>query len=85
MQEIEIGKITHFFSKPGVAAFTIENGELKVGDKIHIKGHTTDIEQIVDSIQIEHVNVQKAGKSESIGIKVKDKVREHDAVFKVMD
>ena len=85
MQEIEIGKITHFFSKPGVAAFTIENSELKVGDKIHIKGHTTDIEQIVESIQIEHANVQKAGKGESVGIKVKDKVREHDAVFKVMD
>ena len=85
MQEIEIGKITHFFSKPGVAAFTIENGELKVGDKIHIKGHTTDIEQIVDSIQVEHANISKAGKGESVGIRVKDKVREHDAVFKVMD
>ena len=85
MQEIEIGKITHFFSKPGVAAFTIENNDLKVGDKIHIKGHTTDIEQIVESIQIEHANVQKAGKGESVGIRVKDKVREHDTVFKVMD
>ena len=84
MPEIEIGKITHYFSKPGVAAFTIENGELKIGDKIHIKGHSTDFEQIVESIQIEHANVEKAAKGESIGIKIKDKVREHDMVFKVI-
>ena len=85
MPEIEIGKITHYFSKPGVAAFTIENGELRVGDRIHIKGHTTDFEQVVDSMQIEHQNVQKAGKGESVGVKVKEKVREYDTVFKLID
>ena len=85
MTEIELGKITHYFSKPGVAAFTIENGELRVGDRIHIKGHTTDFEQVVDSMQIEHQNVQKAGKGESVGVKVKEKVREYDTVFKLID
>ena len=85
MTEIALGKITHYFSKPGVAAFTIENGELRVGDRIHIKGHTTDFEQVVDSMQIEHQNVQKAGKGESVGVKVKEKVREYDTVFKLID
>lgn len=84
MTEIEIGRITHYFSKPCVAAFTVETGELKIGDKIHIKGHSTDFEQIVESMQVEHANVEKAAKGESIGIKIKDKVREHDMVFKVI-
>jgi len=84
MPEEEIGKVASYFSKIGVAAIDIIKGTLKVGDKIHIKGHTTDIEQDVDSIQIEHQNVPEAKPGDSIGIKVKDRVRDHDVVFKVL-
>jgi putative protease len=84
MPEEEIGKVASYFSKIGVAAIDITKGILKVGDKIHIKGHTTDIEQDVDSIQIEHQNVPEAKPGDSIGIKVKDRVRDHDIVYKVL-
>lgn len=84
MPEEEIGKVVGYFSKIGVAAIDITQGSLKVGDKIHIKGHTTDFEQDVDSIQIEHQNVPEAKPGDSIGIKVKDKVRDHDIVYKVL-
>lgn len=84
MPEEERGKIASYFSKIGVAAIDITKGTLKVGDKIHIKGHTTDIEQNVDSIQIEHQSVPEAKPGDSIGIKVKDRVRDHDIVYKVL-
>jgi len=84
MPEEEVGKVASYFSKIGVAAIDITKGVLKVGDKIHIKGHTTDIEQDVDSIQIEHQNVPEAKPGDSIGIKVKDRVRDHDIVYKVL-
>ena len=61
----------------------LTGGELKVGDTIHIKGKHTDFTQTVDSIQIEHQSVPRAEKGKVVGIKVKDKVREHDQVFKV--
>ena len=83
MQEEEVGIITHYFGHLSVAAIKITKKELKVGDLIHIKGHTTDFEQPIDSIQIEHEMVDKAVNGQSIGIKVKDKVREHDLVYKV--
>lgn len=84
MPEEEIGKVASYFSKIGVAAIDITKGTLKVGDKIHIKGHTTDIEQNIDSIQIEHQSVPEAKPGDSIGIKVKDRVRDHDIVYKVL-
>lgn len=84
MPEEEIGKVASYFSKIGVAAIDITKGTLKVGDKIHIKGHTTDIEQDVDLIQIEHQSVPEAKPGDSIGIKVKDRVRDHDIVYKVL-
>ncbi len=82
MREQKIGAVSHYFNHAGVAAIVLENG-LSVGDSIHIKGHTTDLTQIVDSIQIEHRNIPLAKKGEDIGIKVKDHVREHDVVYKV--
>ena len=78
----EIGKITHFFTKISVAIVEL-NGTLSVGDQILIKGPTTSVEQKVDSIQIEHENVQKATRGQSIGLKVNDRVREHDVVYRV--
>jgi putative protease len=83
MEEIPIGKVEKFFGKIGVAAIKVTAGELKVGDRIHIKGHTTDFEQTVDSMQAEHVNVQKAVPSDEVGIKTKEKAHENDTVYLV--
>jgi len=79
-EKIPVGKITHYFSKIGVAVIEL-SGELKIGDKISIEGATTDIKQTIDSMQIEHKPVQVAGKGQSIGLKAADRVREGDLVF----
>lgn len=78
---VEVGRITHFFSKIDVAVIELK-AALSVGDTIAIKGPTTDFEQPVDSMQIEHKNVQKAEPGQSIGLKVMQRVRETDIVFK---
>jgi len=83
MEEIAIGKVERFFSKIGVAAIKITSGELKVGDTIKFKGHSTDFEQTVESMQVEHKNVEKAVAGDDVGIKVKEKVRDHDVVYLV--
>lgn len=80
--ETEVGIVEHFFGEINVAAIKLRK-PLKVGDKIHIKGHTTDFSQTVDSIQIEHQSVTEAPSGSDIGIKVKDRVREHDIVYRV--
>lgn len=80
-----VGKITHFFGKIEVGIVEITKGSLVVGDTIHVKGGNTDFEQIVESIQIEHEQVEKAKKGDAIGLKVKDKVKEGDEVFKVSE
>ena len=84
MEEKEVGRVTDYFSKINVAALEITGEDLKVGDTIHIKGHTTDIQQTVDSMQIEKASVSLAKKGDRVGIKVKDRVRPHDTVFKVI-
>jgi putative protease len=84
MAEVEIGMITDFFARPVVAAIEL-TGELKVGDKIHIKGHTTDLEMAIDSMQIHNQNVLVAKAGDAVGIKVPDKVRHGDKVLKVVD
>ena len=78
---VEIGKITHFFSKISVAVIELK-APLSVGDTIVVKGPNTDFEQVVDSMQIEHNNIQRAEKGQSIGLKVSQRVRETDTVFK---
>ena len=82
MSEIDIGRISDFFAKPVVAGINL-TGTLKVGDKVHIKGHTTDIELIIESMQIHNANVDEAKEGDSIGIKVPDRVRPGDHVYKV--
>ena len=84
MPEEEVGKVSDFFARPVVAGIEL-TGTLKVGDKIHLKGHTTDIEQIVDSMQIDNVNVEEAGAGDSIGVKVTDRVRRGDTIYRVTD
>ncbi|MEM3704590.1 MAG: translation elongation factor-like protein [Candidatus Bathyarchaeia archaeon] len=78
---IEVGRITHFFSKISVAVIEL-TAPLAVGDRITIKGPTTDFEQVVESMQIEHKNVQRAEAGQSIGLKVAQRVREKDIVYK---
>ncbi len=82
MAEKEIGKVSGYFSHVSVAAIKLSKG-LKVGDKIHIKGNTTDFEEKVKSMQIEKDSVEKAKKGDHIGIKVSEKVRPNDTVFLV--
>jgi putative protease len=84
MTETEIGIVRHYFDKIGVAAIDLTAGGMAVGDTIHVKGHTTDVTAAVVSMQIEHEIVQSAAKGKSVGIKLADKVREHDKVFKVL-
>ena len=76
----EIGKVTHYFTKIGVAVVEL-SADLKVGDKIHVKGATTDFVEKVKSMQIEHEKIEKAKKGDSIGLKVKEKVRPNDVVY----
>lgn len=85
MAEEEVGKITHYYSKIGVAVLELTKSSIKVGDTIHIKGHTTDLTETIDSMQIEHEDIEEAKKGQAIGLKVADHVREHDTVFKVTD
>ena len=84
MAEQKIGIVTHYFGKIGVAALKITDGELEVGDTIHIKGHTSDFTQAVDSMQVEHESVDVARAGDEIGIKAAEYVREHDEVYRVM-
>jgi len=79
--EKEVGLVTHFFSKIDVAVIKLKD-ELNVGDKILFRGGTTNFDQIVKSMQIEHESVEKAKAGQSVGLKVKDKVRENDTVYK---
>jgi selenocysteine-specific translation elongation factor len=84
MPEKEIGKVSDFFARPVVAGVEMSSS-LKLGDKIHIKGHTTDMEFTVDSMQIDNANVTEAKAGDSVGIKVNERVRRGDTVFKVTD
>jgi selenocysteine-specific translation elongation factor len=82
MPEVEIGHVSDFFARPVVAGITL-TGTLKVGDKVHIKGHTTDLEMTVDSMQIDNANVTEGKAGDAIGVKVTDRVRAGDKVYKV--
>jgi len=80
----KVGMITHYYGKIGVAVVDLED-TLSVGDQIEISGPVTNITQTVDSMQIEHEDVQTAKKGQSIGLKVNDKVRENDVVYKIVE
>lgn len=83
MRETRIGHVKDYFARVGVAGIEVTDGELHVGDTIHIKGHTTDLTQEVDSIEFEHHAFLEARAGQVVGIKVRDRVRPHDQVFKV--
>ncbi len=77
-----IGRITHYFDKIGVAVIELSD-TLKVGESISIEGATTNFQQKVDSMQVEHKNIEEAKAGDQVGMKVTDRVREHDQVFRV--
>lgn len=82
--EEEIGRITHYFAKISVGILEITKGELYIGDTIHIKGHTTDFYQNIESMQVDHSPVNSAKSGDAVGLKVENSVREKDLVFKVI-
>ena len=82
MEEKLIGKITHYYSKLGVGIIHLTDGDLKVGDTIHIKGSGSDFEQTIDSMQFDHAEIQNGKKGQELGVKVEEKVRDGDLVYK---
>jgi len=84
MPEVVIGKVTDFFARPVVAGVGL-SGTLKTGDKIHIKGATTDMELVVESMQIDRVDITEGKPGDLIGIKVPERVRRGDIVYKVTE
>ncbi len=78
---IEVGHVTHFFTKISVAVVEL-SAPLAVGDRILMKGPTTDFEQVVESMQVEHENIESAEAGQSVGLKVAERVREKDIVYK---
>jgi putative protease len=84
MAEKKIGEVVKFFSKPSVAAVKIIEGELNIGDSIKFSGHTTDFIDVIDSMEVDNKSVPKAVAGDFIGVKVSDRVRPGDEVFKVI-
>jgi putative protease len=83
MAEQQIGTVTHYFGGPSVAVVKIEAGELVVGDKIHIVGHTSDFTEVVTSMEVDHKKVERAKVGDEVAVQVVARVRRHDKVLKV--
>jgi len=81
--EEKVGTVTDYYSKIGVAAIHLTDGDLRVGDQIRIRGHTTDFTQPVESLQVEHQSVQQAERGSQVAVKVRERVRPRDQVFRV--
>ncbi len=84
MEEQQVGKVTNFYVKISVAAIKVTAGVIRIGDTLHFKGHTTDFEDTVASMEVENQPVDEAGPGDEVGIKVKERVRENDRVYKAM-
>ncbi len=82
MEKERVGHVIDYFTKIGVAAIGIDSGEIRVGDTLHFSGHTTDFSQEIESMQIEKEYIESAKAGDSVGIKVKDRVRNGDEVYK---
>ena len=83
--ETPIGQVVHYYSHISVAVIKLKKGALQVGDVIHIKGHTSDFRQVVDSMQVEHQTVTRAAAGDDFGLKVSAHAREHDVVYRVLN
>ena len=82
MPEIEIGQVKAFFARPVVAGIDL-TGTLAIGDRVRIKGHTTDLQMTVESMQIDNVPMRQAQPGQAVGLKVADRVRPGDVIYKV--
>jgi putative protease len=85
MPEEQVGVIVKFFAKPSVAAIEITSGSIKTGDLLRYEGHTTDFTEEVSSMEIDNQQVEEAKAGDLVGIKVKERVRENDKVYRVVD
>ena len=84
MAEVEVGRVSDFFARPVVAGIELTD-TLKVGDKIRITGHTTDLEMVVESMQLDNASASEASAGQAVGVKVTDRVRRGDMVYKITD
>jgi len=82
--EERVGIVTHYFTHLSVAIVQLDSGMLREGDVVHIKGHTSDFIQRVESMEVEHVHVSEVLAGQSFGLRVKEHAREHDVVYKVL-
>ena len=85
MSEIEIGRVEDYFAHIGVVAIEVTAEGINVGDTLHFKGHTTDFTQKIISMEVDHKSVEEAPVGSDVGLKVKDRVRTHDHVFKIVE
>ena len=83
-EEVQVGTVTIFFAKPSVAAIEVTSGALSIGDTVKIVGATTNFEQKIESMEIDRKPVQTVAVGQAVGIKVKERVRPHDKVFKIV-
>ncbi len=84
MAEVEVGRVSDFFARPVVAGIELTD-TLKVGDRIRITGHTTDLEMVVESMQLDNASATEASAGQAVGVKVTDRVRRGDKVFRITD
>ena len=84
MERMKVGEVFHFYPKISVAAIRLTDGSLGLGDTVQIQGPTTNLEQKVEALQIEHADVRRAEKGQEVGMKVRDRVREKDFVYKLV-
>jgi len=85
MAEEQVGIVAKFFAKPGVAALKVTQGQIQTGDMLHFLGHTTDFTETVTSMEVDNQPVETAQVGDFIGLRVKERVRENDKVYKVLD
>jgi len=85
VNELEVGVVAKFFTKPGVAAVKVTQGSIKKGDVLRFKGHTTDFTEEVLSMEVDNQSVDEAKPGDMVGVKVKERVRENDKVYKVVE
>ncbi|MEK6986714.1 MAG: EF-Tu/IF-2/RF-3 family GTPase [Candidatus Thermoplasmatota archaeon] len=84
MERMKVGEVFHYFGKIGVAAIRLTDGALAVGDTIQIQGPSTNLTEVVESLQMEHATVARAERGQEVGVKVKERAREKDLVYKVL-
>ncbi len=84
MERTKVGEVFHFFGKISVAAIRLTDGPLTKGDTIQVQGPSTNLTQVVEAMQIEHASVDRAEKGQEVGVKLKDRARERDLVYKVV-